>query len=537
MYTDLVLFNGNFYTLNPHQPRASALVVRDGKIVYVGDDAAARQVARPGSEAVNLDGCCAIPGLTDAHLHFQWFALGLRAVNAETETLDEALARVTVAASTKPEGAWVRGRGWNHNVWGGEFPTAAHLDRAAPNHPVALNAKSGHALWVNSRALELAGVTAQTPNPPGGQILRDEHGQPTGVLLEEAMNLVENIIPSPTLDEVVAAVQAAMPVANRAGLTGVHDFDQPIVFSAYQLLYQRGQLSLRIIKSIPYDKLNEAISVGLRSGLGNDWLRLGPVKMFADGALGPRTALMLEGYDSAPDDTGLAAMDSQEMRRAVEKAAAAGLACAIHAIGDRANREVLAVYESVMRHNVIRNTHHTPCTPLRHRIEHAQLLHPDDMERFARLGVIASMQPIHATSDMLIVDRHWGRRGAGAYAFKTLLDYGVVLAFGSDCPVETLDPLVGIHAAVTRRRADGSPGPDGWYPEQRLSVEQAVRGFTWGAAFAAGMEDRLGSLEVGKLADITLLDQDIFAIEPMDILHARVVGTIVGGRFVWCRTD
>jgi hypothetical protein len=526
MHADLVLFNGNIYTQNPAQPRAQALAVRDGKIVYVGDDATARAMLRPDGEAADLRGSCVIPGLTDAHLHFMWYALSFQAVTVETPTREEALANVAERVACTPPGKWIRGRGWNHNVWDGKFPTAALLDRIAPLHPVTLDAKSGHALWVNSRALALARITADTPDPRGGQIVRDAHGQPTGVLLEEAMKLVQQIVPDPSADELAAAMRHALPLAHRAGLTGIHDFDTPLAFQAFQVLQQRGELTLRVNKNILVDYLADALRVGLRTGFGSDWLRVGNVKLFADGALGPRTALMLEGYTSAPDETGIATKNVAEMREIVRQASAGGLACAIHAIGDKANRDVLDIYAEGKGQEARGKR-------LRHRIEHVQVLHPADVGRFAELGVVASMQPVHATSDMLMAEHYWGQRCANAYALRSVLESGAVVALGSDCPVEVLDPLVGIHAAVTRRRADGSPGPDGWHPEQRLTVEQAVRGFTWGAAYAATMEDKLGSLEAGKLADMTILDQDIFAINPMEILNTRVVGTIVGGKFVW----
>jgi predicted amidohydrolase YtcJ len=524
MGADLVLYNGTFYTLSAGQPRVSALAVRDGRIIYAGDDATARGMLAAGGEAVDLRGYCAIPGLADAHLHFSSFALSLMAVDAETPTLEEALARVAEYAARTPAGEWVVGRGWNHNVWGGEFPTAAQLDSVAPGHPVCLSAKSGHATWVNSVALRMAGITAGTADPPGGEIVHDAAGQPTGLLLEEAMNLVYRIIPARTAADIAEAMaDQAIPMAHRAGLTMVHDMDSPVAFSAQQMLQEQGRLSLRVLKSVPYVVLDEALAVGLRTGFGNDMLRIGQVKMFSDGALGPRTAWMLEGFETAPDNTGIATTDIAALREAAEKANAAGLGCAIHAIGDRACREILDIYESLR----------SRYPGMRNRIEHLQILHPDDFARVGRLGVIGSMQPIHATSDMHISDRHLGARAAGAYVFRTLLDLGAVLAFGSDCPVEVIDPLVGLHAAVTRRRADGTPSPEGWYPEQRLTVEQAVRGFTLGAAYAAGMEDRLGSLEVGKLADVTILGRDIFAIDPAEILHAGVMGTVVGGRFAW----
>jgi hypothetical protein len=525
MHADLVLYNGRFYTLDRARPRASALAAHEGRITYVGDAVTARDMLVPGGKALDLKGSCVIPGLNDAHLHFQWFALGLQTVDAETPTLGEALARVAKGAATTPAGHWVTGRGWNHNVWGGAFPTKGQLDQVAPDHPVSLGHKSGHAMWVNSRALALAQVTRDMTDPPGGQIVRDASGEPTGVLLEEAMSLVERLIPQPTLGDVVEAMRKAQAAAHRAGLTGVHDFDGSLALSAYEVLHRRGELALRVTKSIPLEHLDEAIAVGLRTGFGDDWLRVGQVKMFADGALGPRTAWMLQGYDTAPSDMGMATTDVEALREAVVKANDAGLGCAIHAIGDRANREVLALYAEAKA----RGRDGSP----RNRIEHVQLLHPDDCGRLVELGVIASMQPIHATSDMLMAERDWGQRCCSAYALKTQLRHGAVLALGSDCPVEAIDPLLGIHAAVTRCRADGSPGPEGWYPAERLSVEEAVRGFTWGPAYAAGMEGKIGTLEVGKLADLTILDRDIFTIDPMEIVDVRVVGTVVGGRFAW----
>lgn len=522
MQSDLVLLNGRVHTLDARAPHATAVAVRDSRVLYVGDDAAARQTLRAGGETIDLRGRCVIPGLTDAHLHFSMYAIALRSVEAETETLADALSRVAEQAQTTPPGDWITGNGWNQNVWGGNFPTAADLDRVAPEHPVMLHAKSGHAMWVNSRTLELAGITASTPDPAGGQIARDAHGQPTGILLENAMDLVTAIQPALTPEQVAEAMLEAIPIAHRAGLTGVHDFDGPAAFAAFQMLKQRGRLGLRIVKSIPHDRLSQAIDLGLRSGLGDDWLRIGQVKLFADGALGPQTAWMLEPFEGS-DDLGIPTLDETEMADSVRRANAAGLACAIHAIGDRACRTVLDVYEEVgSREGALRN-----------RIEHVQLLHSQDYARLGKLGVVASMQPIHATSDMLIADKYWGQRSAGAYAWRTQLDAGAALAFGSDCPVEKIDPLMGIHAAVTRRRADGSPGPEGWRAEQRLTVEEAVRAFTWGAAYAAGREDRLGSIAPGKLADFTVLDRDIFDIEPMEILNAHVDATIIGGQFAW----
>jgi predicted amidohydrolase YtcJ len=528
MSADLVLYNGKFYSMDERRPRATAIAIRDDTILAVGDDVSMRNLLRLGGAAIDLRGKCVLPGLIDAHLHFEGVSFGLKNVNAEAPTLDELQRRVEERARATPPGAWIRGHGWNHNVWGGAFPTKVDLDRVAPNHPVYLTAKSGHASWANSPALRLAGVSAASPNPPNGEIVRDANDQPTGIFLEDAMQLFSRIIPQPTAEEVAAAMREAIPLAHRAGLTGVHDFDGARAFQAWQILKERGELNLRVSKTIPVQLLDQAVALGLRSGFGDDWLRVNSVKTFADGALGPRTARMIDPYEGEPDNRGIAVTDKEEMIENVRKASAAGLSSTIHAIGDKANHDVLDVYETVRAEEKKRGDGR-----LRHRLEHVQVLHPNDYERLAQLDVIASMQPIHATSDMLMSDKFWGKRSVGAYAWRTQLKAGARLAFGSDAPVETFEPLAGIHAAVTRRRADGAPGPDGWYAEQRLTVHEAVYAYTLGAAFASYEETRKGSLAPGKLADLVVVDQDIFKIDPMDILGARVVATIVAGRFVW----
>jgi predicted amidohydrolase YtcJ len=523
---NLVLINGVIHTLDSRNPLVSAVAIRDEKIIFAGDAAGAEAVfGGEKAEIVNLKGATAIPGLTDAHLHFEYYSMMLKNINAELPTIEDVVAEVEKFAKALPEGRWITGFGWNHNQWGGEFPTAEMLNKVAPNHPVSLQAKSGHAIWVNSAAMRLTGINDATPDPQGGQIKRDAAGKATGIILEEAMWLVDRKIPTPSLEELVDAIKVGMQIANQLGLTGVHDFDQPSVFRAFQKLHKNGQLTLRVNKGIPLAYLDQVIDAGLYSGFGDDMLNLGSVKMFADGALGPKTAWMLAGYDSAPEDTGIPTTDIEVICESVLKANANGLSVAIHAIGDRANREILNVYAEARKR--------LPDTGLRNRIEHVQLLSPEDLGRLAELGVIASMQPVHATSDMVIADKHCGSRVSGAYALKTQLEKGAILALGSDCPVETIDPLVGIHAAVTRRRADGSPGPDGWRPEQRLTVEEAVKGFTQGPAYASCMEDRLGTIKAGFLADMTILDKDIFKIDPMEILNTSVLGTIVNGKFVW----
>ncbi|MCX7040828.1 MAG: amidohydrolase [Spirochaetes bacterium] len=536
MGPDLVLFNGIIHTMDPAAPIASAVAIRSGRIMFVGIDEDARAALGANPAVVNLERRCVVPGLTDAHLHFRWYAESLDAVDAEMPTLEQALERVAEKARRAGPGVWVTGSGWNHNVWTGQtgaggFPTRQHLDRVAPRNPVALKAKSGHAMWVNSMALERAGISAATSDPVGGKIVRESTGDgrsPSGILLENALALVQAAIPAPSPRELARAMKRAQAALHRVGLTGIHDYDGVLAFQALQEMEASGELTLRVVKGIPRELLDEAIALGLRTGFGGERLSIGALKMFADGALGPQTAWMLEPYEGTRDGgCGIPTLTEDQMTDDIRRANASGISCAVHAIGDAACRAMLNACEKAA------SSAGGPARGApRNRLEHAQLLHPDDLPRLAQLGVIASMQPLHATSDMLIADRHWGARCAGAYAWRSLLQSGARLAFGSDCPVEIPDPLAGIHAAVTRRRADGSPGPDGWRPEQKLTVEEAVRAYTVGAAYAAGRERERGQIASGMLADLTVLDRDIFAIEPHAIRETKVSATVVDGIFV-----
>jgi predicted amidohydrolase YtcJ len=522
MLADQLLVNGRMYTLDAGCPRASAVALSGGHILAVGDELL--DLLAPEGKVLDLGGRCVIPGLTDSHIHFAHYALGLCDVDlTQTATLDEVLSLVAERTWEKTPGEWVRGRGWDQERWPDRrFPTAADLDTVAPGHPVALVAKSGHALVANSRALQLANISVATPDPPGGRIGRGATGQPNGMLFEEsAAKLVTDLIPVPCPEEIDRALREAFPNAWRVGLTSVHDVDAAPAFAAYQRLRARAELGLRVTKYLPADALDCALEIGLRAGLGDDWLRIGGIKVFADGALGPRTALMTTPYEGEPENVGVATLEQQALHELARKAVSGGLALAVHAIGDAANHMVLNVLADVGTGG------------LRHRIEHAQLLLPDDVGRLAALDVVASMQPLHATQDSEMADRYWGDRCATAYAWRSLLEAGTLLAFGSDCPVEDLNPFLGIHAAVTRRRANGSPGPEGWYPEQRLTVEEAVHAYTLGPTRAVGVDDRLGSLSPGKLADLVVLSQDIFACDPMDIAKTEVDATMIGGRLVY----
>jgi len=533
MQAGLVLYNGRIYTMDRTNPRVQAVAIAGNRIAAVGDDAQIKCLLAPGGEAIDLGGRTVVPGFTDCHIHFVEYALRLTRIDlAGVQSRAEAVRRVAERARTAKPGEWLLGGGWDHNLWEDtSLPTKEDLDSVAPHNPVALDSKDGHSLWVNSLALARAGIAAETPDPSGGEIERQPGtGEPTGILKENARHLVKNVIKRPSLEDIRSALKVAMANAHRAGLTGIHDCEDELAFAAFQELLKKGELGLRVLMHIPAKNLDAAIGLGLRTGFGNEWLRVGGVKVFADGALGSRTAAMLAPYQEEPLNLGIAVTPKEEMRELVRKASRAGLSVAIHAIGDRANRDVLDVLEESRQAG--------GGADLRHRIEHVQLLHPADIPRLARLGVIASMQPIHATSDMEMVRRHWGEeRARRAYAWRSLLEAGTVLAFGSDCPVESLDPLAGIHAAVTRRRADGSPGPEGWHPEERISVGEAVRAYTWGAAYASGEEREKGVIALGKLADLVVLSQDIFAVPPMAILETEVEATVLNGKFVYCSKE
>jgi predicted amidohydrolase YtcJ len=526
MQADLLLHNGIIYTLDPARPRAEAVAIAGRRIVAVGDEELWALLA-PEGMAVDLQGRSVLPGFTDCHTHFGSYALRMGQINLAGLTCKKGvLERVAARACETSPGRWLEGGGWDRNLWADvSFPTKQELDRVAPRHPAALSSKCGHALWVNSCALAKAGITADTPDPVGGEIERyPTTGEPTGILKEQAIQLVRQVIPEPGSEEMRKAMVRAIPHLHGMGLTGIHDCEGAEAFSAFQQLAIQGELGLRVLMHIPVGNLDSAIQLGLRTYLGNETLRVGAVKVFADGSLGARTAAMLQPYESEDDNLGIMVLPEEELSAVVERACQAGIAPTVHAIGDRATHTVLNAYE----------VHHPlwMSQGLRLRVEHAQLLSPKDIQRLGRLGVIASMQPIHCTADMDMVDRHWGTRGVGAYAFRSLLEAGAPLAFGSDCPVEDPNPLVGIHAAVTRRCADGSPGPLGWRPSERITVAEAVRAYTLGAAYASGEERLKGTVTPGKLADLVVLSQDIFTLDPMGILQTEVVATILDGRVV-----
>jgi predicted amidohydrolase YtcJ len=508
--TNLLLTNGKIYTTNPTRPRAHAIAFASGRVVAFDDDALSARTAR--TQEVDLGGRAVIPGLVDHHIHFASYAIGMARVQLDgARSVEDALARVAERVKTANPGEWIFGRGWNHLDWMiPAFPTKAPLDAIAPNNPVVLDRKDGHSTWLNSAALHKVNITRDTPDPAGGKIDRDARGEPTGLLRENAMDLLHDKRAFFTSHISDAVLLNAIRAAHQLGITGIHNVEGAVSLRAFQSLRAQDRLTLRVIHTLPAENLERALDIGLCGGLGDEFLRIGGVKMFADGSLGSQTAWMLEPFVGHPANYGMPTTPAAEIERLARLAASAGMMVCTHAIGDQANRQVLNVYEKLRREEL--------GVPLR--IEHAQHLHPTDIPRFAALNVIASMQPIHATSDYKMADALLGARARGAYVFKSLLNTDARLAFGSDCPVETLDPWVGIHAAVTRERANGEPR-GGWYPEEKLSVAEAVNAYV-GAP-----------LREGGLGDALVLAQDVFQVLPREILNTRTEYTIVGGKVVY----
>lgn len=527
---DLLLVNGKIWTGNPAQPEAEAVACRNGRILAVGTNAAVRAVAGDGARRIDLGGKRVVPGFNDAHLHFHEGGTRLKNVKLR-DAASEAVFRDRIAAfaSRLPKGQWILGGDWDHENWSpARLPTRALIDAATPDHAVFVSRLDGHMALANSLALKLAGITRETKDPPGGEIVRDAGGEPTGVLKDAAMNAVFAAIPPPAAAEIVDSLRAAMRYAAENGVTSVQDMSgAPEILAVYQRMLERGELTVRVYAHQPLATWKRLADVGIRAAFGGPKLKIGGLKGFADGSLGSTTALFFEPYRDAPHTAGLPAdemIPESRLRDHLLAADAAGLQAAIHAIGDKANHIVLGMFEETARRN-------GPCDR-RLRIEHAQHLTREDAARFGKLGVIASMQPYHAIDDGRWAENRLGKeRLRGAYAFRWLLDGGAVLAFGSDWFVAPIEPLLGIYAAVTRSTLD-EKHPGGWVPEQKLTVAEAVRAYTYGGAYASFEEKEKGTLEPGKLADMAVLSEDIFAIRPERIRETRVVMTVFDGRVV-----
>jgi predicted amidohydrolase YtcJ len=535
---DLVLLGGTIHTMQPALPRAQAVAIRDGRVAAVGSDAEVRAFVGPRTRVVNLRGRSVTPGIVDGHCHLHGLGSSLESLSVRGVDSPAAAGQLVAAVtSQRAEGEWILGRGWDQNRWvPAVFPDHTVLTAAAPKHPVALFRIDGHALWANAAAMKAAGIRRDTPDPAGGKIYRDAQGEPTGVFVDNAMALVEAKIPPDPAPVRERRILRAAEVAVSLGLTGVHEMgidDQTV--AVYRALAKENRLPLRVYAYLAGEGQIDALR-SRRPDVDTDGTAmfvLRGVKLFADGALGSRGASLLAPYDDDPANSGLSLMPAAELRRSAQVVAASGFQLAVHAIGDRANREVLDAFEAAgAGQKADQNADKNAGKPadLRFRVEHAQVLAPEDIPRFAKLGVIASMQPTHATSDMPWAEARVGAaRIKGAYAWRSILTTGARITFGSDFPVEETSPLLGIYAAVTRQDPKGSP-PGGWTAEQKLTLDEAIAAFTVEPAYASFVEAYRGRIAPGFVADLTVFDR---ALTPdRGLLETKVDIVILGGRVV-----
>ena len=528
---DLIIVNAVVHTMDPNQPTAEALAIYGNRIMAVGSTKDIRKLAGSNTRTVDAKKRLVLPGFNDSHTHFlsggfQLSSVDLRDANSQKEFAE----RIRTFAAKLPAGSWVKGGDWDHERWpDAKLPTKELIDSFTPDTPVFVNRLDGHMALANSLALRLAGVTRQTLDPPGGVIVRDpKTGEPTGILKDAAQSFVWKVISPSSFDEKLAAARAATNYAAGLGVTSVQDMSAGADVGVYQTLLDRGELKTRIYAVAPLPAWERLARTGVRAHFGSEMLRVGGLKGFADGSLGSTTALFYEPYRDEPSTSGIAGDEMYPEGAMLDRVRAAdkvGLQTMIHAIGDRANDLILTIFEQVERENGDRDR--------RFRIEHAQHLRPQDIPRFARDRVIASMQPYHAIDDGRWAEKRIGKeRAKTTYAFRSLLDSGATLAFGTDWTVAPLNPVLTVYAAVTRRTLDGK-NSKGWVPDQKISVEEAVRAYTLGSAYAEFQESVKGSITVGKLADIVLLSRDIFKIDPKDIENVKVVMTLVDGRPVY----
>ena len=529
---DLIVTDAHIHTVDDSRPDAEAFAVRDGRFVFVGSEREAMALKGAKTRVVDLHGATVLPGLIDAHAHLYEIGLSLETVNlVGSASYDEVVARTVARVKSLPAGEWLQGWGWDQNRWAvKQFPTHDALSRAIPNIPVVLSRVDGHAVLANAEAMRRAGITAATKDPEGGRIVRDAQGNPTGVFVDNAQELINRAIPQPTAAQVQRRMTASLAEMRRWGLTGADDPGEPRgIIDVMESMANAGQYDFRgyILISDDSAAIAHYFTLGPRSALygGHLWVRA--IKLYADGALGSRGAALLSPYSDDPNNTGLLVSTEPHLEHVAEEALRHGFQVATHAIGDRGNRNVLDAYDSALKA--------VPRADHRFRVEHAQIIDPADIPRFAQLGVIPSMQSSHQTSDMRWAeDRVGPSRIRGAYAWQSLLKTGVIIPNGTDAPVEQINPMITFHSAVTREDASGWPA-GGWYPEQRMTRDQALKSMTIWPAYAAFQDQVMGSITPGKYADFTVLDQDIMTIPASDILKTQVVATYIGGEAAYER--
>ncbi len=524
--TDMLrFFGGSIVTMDARDPVAGELVTIGNRIAWLGRQGSA-PIEYRRARSIDLKGRLLLPAFSDAHTHYLYYSRTLENVDLHgCKSLSEALQRIRKHARAHPTG-WVQGSNLDVNAWKSGWPTASDLDRAVPDRPAAIFTHDYHSLWANTKAMQTARISHKTPDPPGGRIGRDAKGNPTGMFYETADSLVAKHIPDSTSLQDERLIRKTQAIAHTVGVAAIGDMGEASTLRVFASLAARDQLRLRLWKSIPLQHLDSAIASGLRSGIGDEWVKIGSVKVFTDGALGSQTAWMYDPYAGDRSNLGICRTTRREFEDIVRKATAHGISVCVHAIGDAAVGQAIDI---MGKHRKRFPKNQPP------RIEHLQLLHPRDLRKLVKSQIIASMQPSHLLTDRDIADRNWGSRSRNAFVFRTLWDNGVVMAFGSDVPIEPIRPLDGIGAAVHRARPTDRRGP--WYPKERLSVWESVWGFTVGAAIAAGDQARRGMLSPGYLADLVVLDCNIFTIDPRKIFATQVDMTVVNGEVVHLRSE
>ncbi|MEJ2640450.1 MAG: amidohydrolase [Desulfosarcinaceae bacterium] len=534
---DLLLYNGVVATQVPDRAPAQAVALARGRILAVGTDDALLAIATAKTERIDLAGRLVVPGFIDTHIHFYEWALKRQGLRLDdVDRLETLLDRLRTAASNRPAGQWIMGQGWNETDWEvPRMPTRDLLDQAAPRHPVLLWRCDLHLAAANSAALALAGIDAHSADPPEGRIERDASGTPTGILRELAINLVREAVAAPEAAQILEAYQEATEALYRRGVTAIHDVrlmadqDGARALGAFQSLDREGRLGLRAWVTLPGERLDDLIALGLHTGFGNDRLRLGHVKFFSDGGVGARTAWMIDPFLDGKNgfSRGLPLMEMDDLADRIRRADAAGLSVMVHAVGDRANRELITRFEKI---EALRRRHKVPPLPIPHRIEHVQIIRPEDIARLRRLNLALCVTPGNMILDINLIDTAVGEMGRWAYAVRPLIESGAPVMFSSDCPVCDPSPLTGIHAAVTRQRDDGTPA-EGWYPQNRTSVNEAIRAYTAVPAVVHQAHD-LGTIAPGCKADLAILSENLLAAPPSRIPEVRVDMTVFNGRIV-----
>ncbi len=499
--------NATIYT--PEKSRANSIAVADGHVLEIGGKSKLIGLKRHGFSVIDLKKRTVLPGIIDSHLHLLGLGFSLQEVDLQNiSSFNKVITILTIAARKLPAGRWLLGRGWNKNLWGGNFPDKNILDKICPDNPVHLYSKDGHSLWVNSAALKIAGIDRNTPDPPGGQIKRFSDGTPSGMLFENACYMVDKILPSPTKDMQWDALKRAVRKLNSFGITAVGDADwRRERLGLFRQAEDKGLLSLRVFLMLSPDDIDSVSYLGLTAGFGDRFVNIGALKLYADGALGSQSAWMHEPYEGARENFGIPTLTEEQLEMYYEKTHIKGIPIAVHAIGDKANSFLLDFFGK--KHAISRKL------GLKHRIEHVQVLRKEDIGKFKKYDIAASMQPIHLIADRDMADRHWGERSQYAYAFNSLLKSGAKLGFGSDAPIESANPFMGIYAAIARK----SPVDrrDSWYPEQCITLNQAVAAYTIGAAEICGWKNKLGRIAEGMAADFVVLSDDIFKVKTYTI--------------------